>query len=498
MTHFRVDPPYDIHVKFDPSLPLVRRAADTLMLAACGLAGLVALAVGWHFEQLGQAATFVAALSAVAVLLYVSCRGTLISSLGYPVLLTSFVALHLQLAGGRTEYHFGVFVALAFLLAYRHWLPVLAGGVAVAVHHVAFDRLQALGFPVFCLQAPDFLAVVLHAAYVVMEVAFGMFVAVRMRRDALLSAELGYITKGLSAETGQISFAVVERAAHTRAAEHLLKVLASIRDATVIARESATLVNGSSSEIANGSSEVSTRTTQAADDLQHTASVVGQLTTMVSSTAEKAKRASDLAEAASKMAAGGGVAAEDLTLRMQRLAESSRKVADITGVIDSIAFQTNILALNAAVEAARAGDHGRGFAVVASEVRQLAQRSASAAGEIRKLVTASASQVQSGVAATGRTREVLGEILAEIHGVHGLLSEVSRATSEQHSGIAEVNEALAALDQATQQNAALIKESSASAMALKDQAALLSHAMAVFEIDAPRLAKRGVQQVIDA
>lgn len=489
MNRSHVDTARDIHLKFDPSLPQVRRAADALMLAACGLGGLVALGVGWQFGQLGLAAVFVAALSAASLLLFALCRGSLASSLGFPVLLTSFVALHLQLAGGRTEYHFGVFVALAFLLAYRHWLPVLAGGVAVAVHHVAFDRLQAFGFPVFCLQAPDFFAVVLHAAYVVLEVAFGMYVAVRMRQDALLSAELGYITKGLSAATGQISFAAVERAAHTKAAEQLLKVLGAIRDATVVARESATLVSGSSSEIANGSSELSSRTAQNAQDLQHTASVVVQLTTTVSSTAETAKRASDQAESVSKMAGEGEVYAQDLSRRMQLIAESSRKVADITGVIDGIAFQTNILALNAAVEAARAGSHGKGFAVVASEVRRLAQHSASAAGEIRKLIEDSTTQVESGVAATGRTRDALGEILAEINGVHGLLSEVSRATSEQHGGIAEVNESLATLDQATQQNAALVKESSAAAMALEDQAAQLSHAMAVFDFGNARLAR---------
>lgn len=489
MTAFHDAPPRNSHQEFDASLPLVRRAADRFMLATCGLGAVVALAVGWHFNQFGLAAGLTAGLSAVALLLYTLCRGTWLSSLCYPVLLASFIALHLQLAGGKTEYHFGVFVALAFLLVYRHWLPILVGGVTFAVHHLLFDRLQALGFPVFCLQAPDIFTVVLHAAYVVAEVVFGMLVAVRMRRDALLSAELEYITRGLSAGMGQVSFAGVARPAHTKPAEQLLKVLGTIRDAALISRESAALVTLSSSEIASGSSELSTRTTQTAASLQRTSSAVGQLTATVCATTETVKRASQLAETAAKKASEGEVAAEDLTRRMQLLAESSRKVADITGVIDSIAFQTNILALNAAVEAARAGDHGRGFAVVAAEVRQLAQRSASAAGEIRKLIADSTAQVENGVAAAGQTRDVLDMILSEVQGVHGLLSEVSRAASEQHSGIEEVNQSLATLDQATQQNAALVEESSAAAASLRDQAAHLSQAMATFDLDVVRSAQ---------
>jgi len=468
---------------FDPSLPHIRHAADALMLAACGMGALVALAIGWRFNAFALAAGLTAVLSLAAAFLFVFLRGSWASSLGYPVLLTSFVALHVQLAGGSTEYHFGVFVALAFLLAYRHWLPLLVGGAAVAVHHALFDRLQALGFPVFCLEAPDFYAVMLHASYVVVEVAFGVFVATRMRQDALLSAELGYITRALSAGTGRVSFGAVGRTAYTKDAAQLLKALGIVRDATVIARDSAALVNESSTEIASGSSELSTRTTQTAANLQRTASAVGQLTATVSLTTDAVKRASQLAETAAQRAIEGEGAAEDLTRRMQLLAESSRRVADITGVIDSIAFQTNILALNAAVEAARAGDHGRGFAVVATEVRQLAQRSAGAAGEIRKLLNESSEQVESGVAATGNARDALDLILVEVRGMHELLAEVAKAASDQHSGIVDANESLSTLGQVTQQNATLVEESCAAALTLKGQASHLSQAMAAFDLE---------------
>ncbi|WP_423913880.1 methyl-accepting chemotaxis protein [Flavobacterium sp.] len=467
--------------EFNPSLPEVRRAADALLLTICGVGGLAALGIGWHFQQFELAMFCVAFLSACALLTFVFLRGTWFSSVAFPILLVSFVGLHIQLAGGKTEFHFGVFVALAFLLAYRHWAPVLVGGIAVALHHIFFDRLQAMGFPVFCLPASDFYSVVFHAVFVVVEVAFGMFIAVRMRQDALLSTELECITNRLHSASGQVSFAMVGEPALTRQGAELLQVLSRIRDAMVIARESATQVSASSRGIADGSVDLSSRTATAADGLQRTASAVEQLTATVSATAEAVRRATELAEAATAQAGKGEASVEELTRRMKSLAESSHRVADITGVIDSISFQTNILALNAAVEAARAGDQGRGFAVVASEVRQLAKRSASAAGEIKSLVTESGEQLQSSITATNETRGALISILEEVRGMSQLLADVSRAANEQRSGIQGVNDSLLTLDQATQQNAALVEQSSEAAESLKDQAAHLSCAMASFE-----------------
>lgn len=232
-----------------------------------------------------------------------------------------------------------------------------------------------------------------------------------------------------------------------------------------------------------GSEDLSQRTEEAAAGLQRTASAVEELTATVSATANRAAEASQLAETAARKAVDGEKTAKILSERMQGVAESSRKVTDIVGLIDSIAFQTNILALNAAVEAARAGEQGRGFSVVASEVRLLAKRSAEAAGDIKKLIADSTSQVEDGVSATEQTRRALDGILVEVRSVHEILADVARAASEQRQGIADVNESLATLDKATQQNAALVEQSAAAAASLREQASHLDKAMASFDLE---------------
>ena len=255
-------------------------------------------------------------------------------------------------------------------------------------------------------------------------------------------------------------------------------------------REAVENVGTASSEIASGNQDLSVRTEQTASNLQRTASSMEQLTGTVKQSADAARQANQLANTAATVAARGGSAVGEVVSTMNDINQSSRKIADIVGVIDSIAFQTNILALNAAVEAARAGEQGRGFAVVASEVRSLAQRSAEAAREIKTLIGASVEKVESGSRQVQTAGQTMDEIVGSVQRVSDIIGEITAASHEQSEGIHAVNGAIGQLDQMTQQNAALVEQSAAAAESLRDQANRLTEAVSVFKLAGPSTTPR--------
>jgi methyl-accepting chemotaxis protein-1 (serine sensor receptor) len=247
-------------------------------------------------------------------------------------------------------------------------------------------------------------------------------------------------------------------------------------------RNNANSVATASAEIAQGNNDLSARTEQQASALEETSASMEELNSTVQANADNARQANQLAVSASTVAAQGGSVVAEVVSTMQRINESSRKISDIIGVIDGIAFQTNILALNAAVEAARAGEQGRGFAVVASEVRSLAQRSAEAAKEIKGLIGTSVERVEQGTALVDKAGATMTEVVASIRRVTDIVGEISAASSEQSAGVAQVGDAVTEMDQATQQNAALVEQSAAAADSLKVQAQQLVEAVAVFRL----------------
>jgi methyl-accepting chemotaxis protein len=249
-------------------------------------------------------------------------------------------------------------------------------------------------------------------------------------------------------------------------------------------RQGAESVATASAQIANGNQDLSGRTEQQASALQQTAATMEELGTTVRHNADNARQANQLAQGASSVALQGGQVVGQVVDTMRGINDSSKRISDIIAVIDSIAFQTNILALNAAVEAARAGEQGRGFAVVASEVRSLAQRSAEAAREIKTLIGTSVQRVEAGTQLVDRAGKTMEEIVAAIRRVSDVVSEISAASGEQSNGIGEVSEAVSSMDQATQQNAALVEQSAAAAESLRQQAQQLLQAVAVFRVPA--------------
>ncbi|HEX5754737.1 MAG TPA: methyl-accepting chemotaxis protein [Arenimonas sp.] len=260
-------------------------------------------------------------------------------------------------------------------------------------------------------------------------------------------------------------------------AEHSLQQLGDIVQRI---QQSAELIESASGEIAAGNQDLSARTEAQASNLEETASSIEELAGVVGQNAANAREAKQLAANAGDVARRGGAVVEQVVGTMGAIAESSKRIADIIGVIDGIAFQTNILALNAAVEAARAGEQGRGFAVVASEVRALAQRSADAAKEIKQLITESVNKVASGADLVDDAGRTMREIVGAVQRVDNIMADIANGSAEQSAGIAQVNQAIAQIDGATQQNAALVEEAAAAARSLNEQAAELRQAAGSF------------------
>jgi methyl-accepting chemotaxis protein len=457
------------------------QTGNRVALVTIALATLAALVIGWQHDALGLGAAValpVLALSLVAAL----GSGGLVARVWLCTALVVLVALHIQLSRGTIEFHFGVFVALAITLMWRDWRLIVLTATLFAVHHVVFDRLQAAGFGFYCTTQPDIARIVLHATYVVLQSALEVFVALRMQARAREGDELHRMIAIVDRPDG-LSLDVRALAASTRSALALQSALARMAQVVSAVRAASTSIQGASAEIAHGNQDLSARTEQQASALEQTKASMAELDDTVRQNADNARQANQLAQSASDIAGKGGQEVAQVVATMRSIHESSSKIADIIGVIDGIAFQTNILALNAAVEAARAGEQGRGFAVVASEVRHLAQRSAAAAKEIKGLIGTSVARVGEGALLADQAGTTMGEVVHAIRRVTDIMGEISTASSAQSEGVAQVGEAIAHMDRATQQNAALVEQSATAAGHLHAQAQQLVQAVAVFRME---------------
>ena len=317
----------------------------------------------------------------------------------------------------------------------------------------------------------------LLALWVARSVARPLVEAVGVARQVAAGDLTAHIVVQSQDETGQLMQALKD-------------MNASLQNLVGQVRSGTDTIATASSQIAAGNQDLSSRTEEQASSLEETASSMEELTSTVKQNADNARQANTMALTSSSIAIEGGKVVGEVVGTMASINASSRKIVDIIAVIDGIAFQTNILALNAAVEAARAGEQGRGFAVVATEVRNLAQRSAAAAKDIKVLIGDSVEKVEAGSKLVDQAGRTMDDIVASITRVTDIMSEITAASNEQSAGIEQVNQAIAQMDQVTQQNAALVEEAAAAAESMQEQAASLSEVVSVFKLDAASVAAR--------
>lgn len=457
------------------------KQADKLMLAVlCGLFALALALSGIHSTLVLAFAVGLPTLLVPAFLVF-AAPGTRTTRCVMAAALMVFAALHIHQAGGQTELHFGIFVLLAFLLCYRDWATIISAAGVIAVQHLSFNYLQQLDFGPICFTHPSLAMVLLHAAYVVAEATVLSYLAVLLHRDAVQSAEL---TAQVQEMNGNGDGAIDLRATvevESNAGKLLARMIQTLRQAIEDVGASSDTIRHAANQIAAGNADLAHRTGIQSQSLETTTRAMQELSSTVHQNEQSAQRANGLVNKASDVACHGGEKVAQVVKTMHAIEQRSRKIVDIIGVIDGIAFQTNLLALNAAVEAARAGESGRGFAVVASEVRTLAQRSASAAREITDLINDSVATISTGSALAGQAGEAMQEVVSSVQNVTKLMGEIVAASGEQSAGLKQLDTAIVEMGQFTKQNTAVVEQASAGAQSLEAQSVKLVENVRVFQ-----------------
>ena len=458
----------------------VYMSGDGLMLGVIAV-GLVAAV--WIGTQYGRAPTALwvgVPLVLAAGLVWTFARGSLFARLSMAVLAMVMVALQIHVGVGQNLYHFGVFVTLAILLVYRDWRVPVVGAAVIAVQHALFNELQQAGWGVVCFTQPSWGEVVAHALYVIAQTAVEVWIALLLAFEARRAREVHRL---VVSHDGSIDLNMRGISVTTALARKVADALALMHETVKQVTSSAADIRATSRDIAQGNADLSQRTEKQAATLEQTAASMEELAATVRRNSESARRASELAIGASDVASRGGAAVREVVSTMKEISESSRKISEIIGIIDGIAFQTNILALNAAVEAARAGEQGRGFAVVASEVRGLAQRSAAAARETKSLIEASAGRVDAGTRLADGAGRTMDEMASAAKGVTEIIAEIAIASKQQLNSIEEVSRAVVQIEDVTQRNAALVQKSAAAADNMAGEADVLAQAVSRFQLD---------------
>ncbi|MEX3922086.1 methyl-accepting chemotaxis protein [Paraburkholderia sp. BR10872] len=409
--------------------------------------------------------------------------GTLLTRLCIAASLMTFAALQIYQERGLTAMHFGVFVLMAFLLAYRDWRPVVCAAIVIALHHVTFNYLQIAGLNAYCFTRPALSAVFLHAGYVVAEAGLLIVIARRMEIDALTGRELALLGEMLSHEEDKFDLRLAPMTLKGVSSRTFKNTLDAIHRALQQVTGIVGRMAESSEDIAAENRLLFEQIATQASGLKQTNIAIVQIADRIRSSAEHAASANSLAKESSAVAHQSGKVVSEVVSNMGEIEAAVQRMGDMIATIEGIAFQTNILALNAAVEAARAGTSGRGFAVVASEVRTLAQRSASAASDVRRLIVDSLGKVDQGAVLARRAGQAMEHVVETVGSVARLIEQVSSASDAQSSDVNQFSRGVDEMDTALEVNVDHVKKVAQTSESLNEQAQKLRSAISAFLVE---------------
>jgi methyl-accepting chemotaxis protein len=467
----------------DELLHTVYVKADRLMIAVIwGLFAISCLLAARDYSL--RAVLWVGLPTAVIASMLVYWRaGALVTRLFLAASLMTFAALQIHQEHGLTELHFGIFVLMSFLLAYRDWRPILCAAGVIAVHHFTFNYLQLAGLDAYCFTKPAWSMVLLHAAYVVVQAGLLIFIAQHMKTDAQTGRELAVLGENLSRQEGQFDLRLPPMKLHGASSRTFKDTLGAIHDTM---REISTTIDqmaASSDNIAAENHSLSREFATQAETLNATNTTMEQIAQRVRQSAEHAASANSLARQTSTAAQQSEQVVSEVVDKMNEIDQAVHRMGDMIAMIESIAFQTNLLALNASVEAARAGSHGRGFSVVAEEVRTLAHRTASAAREIKDLIGDSLQRVELGSTLATRAGAAMRHVVGHVEDVASLIEHISTSSDAQSLDVDQFSQGMSKMDAMLERDVQHVKGVASASASLREKARTLREAMSIFLVE---------------